>query len=288
MLGETYTARCSALPDFPDCNRRGAARMLRRLIEAMGFKLKRPPNGAGAMVGTAVHSGAAVMLEEKGRSGVVAPESVATDAAIHSLREKVREGVAYDQLTTNLMDAEIQAVRMVKVYRADVAPQITPLLVEQRFEARVPFARNNIILSGQLDVLAREPGRLRDTKTGRMLGNYRSQKGGYSLLSKSQPDNLQVHSSVIDFIKRVAPKAEQPRAETYVQDLAGCETAAVAILKTIDLQLTLFLEGDSDRGILPGDPWAFPANPSSRLCSDKYCPAHGTDFCHEHDKGYIE
>jgi hypothetical protein len=39
---------------------------------------------------------------------------------------------------------------------------------------------------------------------------------------------------------------------------------------------------------LPGDPWAFAANPSSMLCSAKFCPAYGSDFCTEHMKKDIE
>ncbi len=289
MIGDTpITIRCSGLSGAPDCFRRAAAGMFRRLVKAMGYTLRSTPNGAGAAVGSAVHAGGAVMLDEKGRTGALPPASVAIDAAVGELRERVREGVLYDNLTRNLMDAEAQAARMVRVYLRDVAPQVTPLVVERRFEAVVPFTRQPMILSGQLDVLAREPGRLRDSKTGRMLGVHRAQLGGYSLLSKSQPEALQVSSSVIDFIRRVPVKSEQPAAETYVQDLAGCESAAIATLKTLDVQLTLFLEGDHERGVMPGDPAAFPANPNSRLCSDKYCPAHGADWCREHDKGVLE
>jgi hypothetical protein len=50
----------------------------------------------------------------------------------------------------------------------------------------------------------------------------------------------------------------------------------------IDDHLTLFRQGDPGRYLLPGDPWAFPANPGSKLCSAKWCPAWGTTFCREH------
>lgn len=281
-------ARCSALPDYTDCNRRGAARMFAPMLFTLGYQLKPTRTNAGAIVGSGVHAGGAAMLEEKAKTGELPPQSVVEDAAITELRCRAEEGVDYDNLTLNLLDAEKQVVRMTKVYRLQVAPQVNPLLVEKRFEANVPFTVQQIILSGQLDVLAREPGRLRDSKTGRKLGIYRSQLGGYSMLSKSQPDMLQVNDCVIDFIPRVPVRAEQPPAQTFRQDLVGCESAAIAVLRLIDMQLTLFREGDPLRGIEPGDPHAFPANPSSRLCSDKFCPAYATEWCREHDKGILE
>ena len=65
--------------------------------------------------------------------------------------------------------------------------------------------------------------------------------------------------------------------------VAQAETAASNILRHIAGDLETFRNGDPVRRILPGDPWAFQANPSSILCSPKYCPAFGTTFCHEGD-----
>jgi hypothetical protein len=43
----------------------------------------------------------------------------------------------------------------------------------------------------------------------------------------------------------------------------------------------MFQEGDPERRIRPGDPWAFQSNPNSVLCGERFCPAWGTDFCRD-------
>jgi len=65
--------------------------------------------------------------------------------------------------------------------------------------------------------------------------------------------------------------------------IAPAETAATNIIRHIEGDLRTFREGDPARRILPGDPWSFVANPASILCSPKYCPAFGTQFCREGD-----
>jgi len=64
-------------------------------------------------------------------------------------------------------------------------------------------------------------------------------------------------------------------------NIAQAEVAAYAITQQIAHDLTTFRQGDEARRIAPGDPWAFMANPASRLCSRKWCPAHDTGFCTE-------
>ncbi|CAO3439801.1 hypothetical protein [Azospirillum argentinense] len=54
------------------------------------------------------------------------------------------------------------------------------------------------------------------------------------------------------------------------------------MIRHIQTDLKIWREGDPVQGIEPGDPWAFAANPSSKLCSDRFCPAWGTAFCREH------
>jgi hypothetical protein len=69
---------------------------------------------------------------------------------------------------------------------------------------------------------------------------------------------------------------------SYPHDIGAAEVAAVSVLRHIAADIKVFREGDAERGILPGDPWAFQANPSSILCSAKFCPSHGSNFCVEH------
>jgi hypothetical protein len=157
--------------------------------------------------------------------------------------------------------------------------QSEPIIVEERLEAEV---EPGLILSGQPDIVAREPHGLRDLKTGaRPPSSFAPQLGGYSLLARSH--NLDIQNAAIDFVQRVRINKPQPDPVSKTVAVATAETAASNILRHIAGDLDTFRHGDPVRRILPGDPWAFQANPASILCSPKYCPAFGTEFCKEGD-----
>ena len=275
--------RCSTLPNWPDCPRRGATRLIPHEIAAAGHRLRHLARGIGGIVGTAVHRAAAVSLGEKAKTGHLPPASVATDAALDSLSEQLATGeIAYDGprgATHNRNDAVRQAVGMTKTYDRVIAPEVEPIIVEERYLAEVS---PGLILSGQPDLICREPNKVRDLKTGaRPPGSHAAQVGGYSLLARS--NGIDIAEAAIDFIQRVAVGKPQPDPVSKAVAIAQAETAASSILKHIESDLATFRHGDPVRRILPGDPWAFVANPASILCSPKYCSAFGTSFCHEGD-----
>jgi hypothetical protein len=275
--------RVSALSGYPDCERRGATRLFWREITAAGFKLRRTMRGIGAAVGNAVHRAAAVTLDEKARSGRLPPVTVATDIARDWLREELAAGeVRFDTpqgATHNRQEAELQTLGMTRGYHGIIAPTVEPIIVEERLEAEI---EPGLILSGQPDVVAREPNAVRDLKTGaRAPSSFAPQLGGYSLLSRSH--HLDIERASIDFIQRARVNKPQPDPVSKMVSVVTAETAASNILRHIAGDISTFRNGDPARRILPGDPWAFTANPSSILCSPKYCPAFGTDFCHEGD-----
>ncbi len=278
-MTETTFVRASALTGWPDCPRRGAAKLFKAEIISAGYTLRETPRGIGATVGTAVHSGAALTLTEKMNTGSLAPLSAVTDCAVESYREGAAEGVLFDKETANSNAAEKQITQMVESYQRCVAPEIEPVIVEERLEADTGFG---LILTGQSDVLAREPGKLRDLKTGKRNGLHTAQLGAYSLLSKSH--GLDVNTACIDFVQRVGVTKPQPDPVITPYNIAACENAALNTLRHIKADLQVFREGNPALGILPGDAWAFAANPSSMLCSEKFCPAFGTNFCNEHKK----
>lgn len=269
--------RASALSGYADCPRRAAARLFRRDIETAGYTLRETPHGIGATIGTAVHAGAALTLREKAATGSLAPISAVEDCAIETYQTGAAEGVLFDHETPGGRDAERQVRRMVRAYQDVVAPQIEPLMVEERLEAVTPFG---LVLTGQSDVLARETGRLRDLKTGKKRGHHKPQLGAYSLLARSNGHDAR--ECCEDFVQRVGANKPQPDPLTFPHDIAAAETAAVNVLRHIADDLRVFRDGDAPNGVLPGDPWAFSANPASMLCSSKFCPAFGTDWCREH------
>ena len=166
---------------------------------------------------------------------------------------------------------------MTGVYHDTVAPSIEPIIVEERLEAEVA---PGLVLSGQPDLICREPGAIRDLKTGaRMPVSFAPQLGGYSLLARSH--GLDIERASIDYVARTPRKKPQAQPVSNEAVIAHAETAASNILRNIAADIATFRHGDAERRILPGDSWAFSANPASMLCSPKYCAAHGTDFCHE-------
>ncbi|MGE3279933.1 MAG: hypothetical protein AB7H90_01005 [Alphaproteobacteria bacterium] len=278
--------RTSSLPSWPDCERRSAARLFRNLIEGFGYKLRRLPRGIGAAVGISVHASAAVSLAEKARCGVLPPESVAEDCASDQLKELIAQEVEFDHAggaTRNRNEAIAQATGMARLYHRKIAPTVEPILVEERLEAEL---QPGIILSGQPDLVAREPNQIRDLKTGVSLGSFSAQIGGYSMLARTprpeHPEGIPIERASIDFLRRVSPAKPQPDPVSQQVPLADAETSAANILRRIAQALTTFREGDTERRIRPGDPWSFMANPQSRLCTRRWCEAYGVEgFCSE-------
>jgi PD-(D/E)XK nuclease superfamily len=278
------TIRVSSLAGYTDCPRRSAARIFWREITAAGFRLRKLPTSIGAIIGTAVHAGAAHVLGEKAATGRLPYRTRAIDCSREALANGVNSGeVQFDAPngpTQTFRDAVDQTTRMAGVYHDTIAPTINPIIVEERFEADVG---GGVVLSGQPDLICREPGRIRDLKTGqRMPASFAPQLGAYSLVVRSH--GYPIESAAIDYVKRVRPSKPQPAPVTVEAAIAHAETAAANILRMITTDINTFRNGDPYRRILPGDVWSFAANPSSVLCSAKWCPAHSTEFCHEHQK----
>ena len=270
----TIIVRASGLGEYADCARRWAAVNMTIELKQAGHDIHPRVNGIAAAIGSAVHAGAAIALAEKARTGTLPPITVATDAGRDALRDNTAEGVEYDETAGNRSQAVTQVIRMTSAYHAGVAPFVNPILVERRLEAE---ALPGIVLSGQADVVAREPGRVRDLKTGKTRGNHRCQIGAYSLLARTHGSDIV--DAAEDFVPRVALSRPQPDPTTHIHRVAECETAADAMLRHIARAVQDFRSG---AGLTPaGDPWHFPANPNSKLCSARWCPAWGTSWCHE-------
>lgn len=252
---------------------------------AAGYELRQTGRSIGAAVGTSVHRSAALSLDEKARTGSLPPTSLVTDCASETLRDELGRGETIfdgpNGPTFNASAAERQVVMMAASYHRTIAPVVRPLAVERRLEAAVG---DDLVLSGAPDLVAVEPDQLRDLKTGVRAPNAGPQIGAYSLLVKSNR-LTEIVTAAIDFVKRVRPDKPQPDPVSKPVELAHAEVAAVAIIKRISIGLRIFRHGDQEQSILPGDRWAFTSNPSSILCSEKYCPCYGlsgpNSFCHD-------
>lgn len=274
----TTVIRVSSLNAYPGCARQAATSIFWKEIADAGYRIRESVRGVGAAVGTAVHKAAEFMLREKATSGSLPPANFGQDVARDSIKEQVAEGIQFDDgnraITRTAGEAIDQGARMSRLYHGIVAPEVNPIIVEERLTAEV---RPGIILSGQPDVVAREPNKVRDLKTGGRMGDYGAQTGGYSLLVRSH--DLHVEEASVDFIKRVRDPAKQTDPVVKPVPIAEAETTALNIIRHIEQDISTFRYGDPERGIRPQDPWAFMANPHSVLCSRKFCRAYGTDFC---------
>lgn len=261
-MSASVIIRPSSLSSYMDCGRRAATKLFWREIADAGFVLRPLPASIGAATGTGTHTGMAYMLREKMLSGDLGNATECEHRALESLSEQIAPGVVYDSTSPDLNTAQKQVIRQVKSYRLYIAPKLNPIAVEQRYEAQVS---DDMTLSGQVDIA--ENG-VRDLKTGKLRPNH-PQYGSYSLLLRTH--GIEVPRIVEDFVPRVSLKQEQPEPQEIVYDVAQCENVAMSLIRKLERDYREFLES--------GDPNAFLANPSSMLCSPKYCSAHGTTFC---------
>jgi hypothetical protein len=260
----TTKIRASALPSWFDCPRRSAARLFPREINGADYELRHTLPSAGAAIGTAVHLAAAKMLQNKIDTGDLLPVDDAAGQAIESFDAEAREGMEWDASSPTPNAAHAQIKRMASVYSAHAA-NLNPKFIELELLADTG---DDVTLSGHIDVLEWD-GTLRDTKTGGVERPYQSQLGGYSLLMRANGEP--VNALKIDWLKRARVSSVQPELKIKDFNIQTCEVAAFRTIKAIKTQLKHFRE--------TGDPWAFPANPMSMMCSAKYCPCHGTKFC---------
>jgi len=271
-MSDNVIIRASSLSGYVDCPRRTAARLFKGEIEGAGYKLKPNRSNIGGIVGTATHVGAIGSLEDKIKTGELGNKSEAEDRAIQSLRKSVKEeeeGLAWDTTAPDTNAAEKQTIALLDTCREQVLPSIQPEAVEYRLEAQIA---EGLTLSGQADV-RKVGGVIGDLKTGKIRRANNPQYGAYSLLARSH--GIEINGMEEYYVKRVKVGKEQPPAEIHQYDYAASEQAAQAITKRIQKDLEDFRGNGQER-------WAFLPNPGSMLCSPKYCPAFGTDFCKEH------
>lgn len=276
----TTIIRASSLPTYGDCSRMWAARTLWKEVTGAGYQLQsNMRNSIGAGVGTATHGGAAYIMTEKMNTGEIGNQTEAEQRALSDLETATSEGVIWDTETANLNDAQKQVVRMIKVFRATLAVELIPIAVERRLECGLG---DDFILSGQSDMQLVSPHGIDDLKTGRIARMHYPQLGSYSLLARTAHPDIEVKSLRSQFIQRVRPEKEQPLPVTEEYDQVVAEQAAMGAIRRIKQDVAEFRRRLQDGDAPPEH--SFLANPSSMLCSEKYCAAYGSDFCREHKK----
>jgi len=257
--------RVSSLADWHDCSRRSAARTFRKRLEADGYEFIRTANSVGGCIGTGVHSGIAYALKQKmSRDDIKIKDMV--EYGIESFREATDDGVDYDATTKTPNEADKQIKSMIKVYYHYILPKIDPVEVEVRMDAQID---ETMTLSGQPDVL--EINAVRDLKTGKSGETYHAQLGGYILLAKANKKPVNIKTAIVDWLPRARLSNPQPEPVELEYSAELCVAEAKAVIKDVQRQLAGYNQTEN--------PAAFPNNTSSILCSPKFCPAYGTDWC---------
>jgi len=263
----TITIRASSLDDAADCPRRHALRMFRDIQAKHSPRPLRP--AIGGLVGTGVHAAAYLMWEGENLD-------TAKRAAIGGLESAVINGVTLDIITPSIAVAKLQLIRCTNTYASRVMPRLEPILVEQHLEATI---QPGVVLSGHPDMVTADHV-LRDIKDEIRSRPHINQLGGYALLLRSH--GHRVDRIVIDHIKRQSERAMRTKPPYYAEmeyPVALCETSAHDVVTRTVRSLAEYSQRELDKD--PRAYLAFRANPSSVLCSEKYCPAWGTRWCQE-------
>ena len=250
--------RASSLAEFFDCPSRWAAKHLGML---------NLPASVPAVIGTAVHKSTAVYDQSRIDNSGLTPD----DAAEALMEHLADPGEDVDWRGTSLNKAATTALGVHARYCTEIAPQHTYVAVEQRVdEMTIDWEELgiSITLTGTLDRMFERDGKLgvADLKTGaRALtqnsGKHRAQLGVYELLAE-------------EMVRKNGATIELPGELIKLQTSSNYD---VAVDPVQDARLVLL--GDElhtgmlthlARALKTGDFWG---NPSSWLCSEKYCPA---------------
>jgi hypothetical protein len=257
--------RASMLPSYNDCPRRAAANQWRPIITEMGFALREVSTSIGAAVGTSCHEAAKLMIECK-MQGTQHKMTDIIDAAFSNLHKGTVAGVTLDNTTTSINEAEKQISVLALAFERDVLPSTESVELELQMKARIT---DDAEFTGRCDT-EQVDETIDDWKYGSKMRYYGSQLGGYSILKKSRTGKSAKRVSIYH-LPRVSVKKSYPGTARYFYNVESCEVAAFYAIQRI--------KADIDKFIKTQNPWIFPANPMSMMCSEKYCPAFGTSFC---------
>jgi RecB family exonuclease len=260
-MQQIVTIRASALSDFLDCPARAEAKHLRGL---------RTPSSGAALLGKAVHASTAVFDTSRLEKTVITVMEAAAAAvdAIHKPDEEVLLGE-----DENANEIESIAIALHTRYCHDIAPKKDYAGVEVRCE-RLEITDIGLALTGTTDRIERteEGYGVNDLKSGKTAvkadgsvetKGHRYQLGVYELLAeKASGIPITAPSRVIGLQTGKTDKAQrvaQSLPITGARDVLVGDVDSPGVLETVA------------RAVHAG---AFPGNPRSMLCGEKYCPIY--------------
>lgn len=269
METEFYEISASATPTAHDCMRRCASKAFgarkpkesrfgKLLIEA-GFEFPKRGTNYGQVVGSSIHD----VVDKFISTG---NEEESLQSGIDYLYENCSNAEG-DSTTPTIKMAEHQTVLIGKYVVRNILPTLDIAFHEMELKATL---NKNFILTGHIDIGAFDENdqiNIRDWKFGKNANGYGAQIGCYDYLLDANEWN----TSGKHFIDHI------PRTKTTIKHTPI----------TINAEKANLLARGTVRNIVnavnqfekSGNPEVFIANPSSSLCSAKFCPAFGTSFC---------
>lgn len=253
--------RPSTLSSYPDCPRRSIASTQPNLIASQGYKPVELLPEIASIIGTSAHGVMESTLNTKIRTGELGSLKQGLEYGINLYEESTKDGVVWDAHASTHDQARFQITEIAKHYHNNVSPIVNPIQVEQELSGTI----RDYQIVGHIDIT--EPTRCRDKKTGVYKPKSKAQLGAYSWLMHVNGHTV-TDNPIVDWVPR--------RKNKYVMieyDLKESLQSAKNVLnRMID---------DIERFKISEDPAEFMANPMSQMCSNKLCPAHGTEFCKE-------
>jgi RecB family exonuclease len=270
--------RASSWADFFDCPFRWHAR------NVLGLRL---PTGGAAMLGTAVHAGAAVFDIARKETGEYRLQD-----AIDASREKVAHPDEDVDWSATPQDwAEVTAAKLTHRYCREIAPNQHYTDIELKCEALDVATPHGVVrLAGTTDRVRALPNGslgIADLKTGSrctaknadgtrraVIGAHAIQLGVYQLMAEAQ--------------RRARGDADwrmtAPAQIIALQTTGDLPTATGEMKQDATAPL---LGSDEQPGLIEIAArmlraGLFPPNPKSSLCNPKYCPAFAHGRCHYH------
>ena len=263
--------RASMLPSYQDCPRRSAAGQFREIITSTGYTLNQRPQIVGIAVGQGLHAGVKLQAETFISSGSWGSIDDAIESGIDRYHQDIKDGVLFDNNTVSSNEAEKQIITQVKSFVYEVTPRIKPVQSERKYYS---VSDKEFEFSGSPDLID-VADIIDDIKGGARSRLYHGEMGGYILLRQAN-DLVKTKGVRIWHMPRVSTKKSYPGASLHEYDVKLCILSASYTISQIKSNVRSFLKTKSS--------WAFPANPLSMMCSDKYCTAYGTDFCEFNNK----
>lgn len=251
---------------YADCMLRGIVVNQPTMVRQTGFTVRPHVRRIGALVGTACHAGIQNDLSSIMASAERPSERDIGEIAVENFRSN-SEGnpVVFDQLTSDINDAHHQICQITACHYNRYAPVSKPVLVEQRLWCQIG---NDVVLTGQPDYIVSDMDII-DIKTGAPK-NYLLQFAGYGILANTNGYSIR-GCEVIGIPRSKRNRRIEPYSQRTSPEVLnhGAIPVAIELIRQIRDAVSTFATA----------PEQVPCNPTSTLCSDRYCPAWGTKIC---------